>query len=99
MGGLKDTLPQSYEPDDKLHQHSLRSIERGIQVSTNPSERRITIYRYGPIWGASRFGYQYALDFLDTLTPAQRRILQPVPPIYPGGADVPQGFAGQKRVS
>ncbi len=31
LGGLQDTLPQSYEPDDKLHQHSLRSIERGIQ--------------------------------------------------------------------
>ncbi len=63
---------------------------------TNVGERRITIYRYGPIWGASRFGYQYAPEFLETLTPAQRRILQPVPPIYPGAEGVSESLAGKE---
>ena len=63
---------------------------------TNPGERRITIYRYGPIWGASRFGYQYAPEFLDTLTPAQRKILQPVPPISPSFEGVSKSIAGKE---
>ena len=47
-------------------------------------ERRVTIYRYGPSWASSRFGYVYSGEFLAGLTPARRKILQPVPPIYPG---------------
>ncbi|MEI7576034.1 MAG: phytanoyl-CoA dioxygenase family protein [Armatimonadota bacterium] len=56
----------------------------GGSSRTNEGERRVTIYRYGPIWGASRFGYQYSEDFLATLTERQRGILRPVPHVLPG---------------
>ena len=46
-------------------------------------ERRVTIYRYGPVWGATRFGYEYSPTLLDRLTLARRRILQPVAPARP----------------
>ncbi len=71
-------------------------LMHGGSSRTNQGERRITIYRYGPIWGASRYGYQYAPEFLETLTPQQRRILEPVPPIYPGEERVAKGFAGKE---
>ena len=46
-------------------------------------ERRVTIYRYRPVWGATRFGYEYSHALLDRLTLARRRILQPVAPARP----------------
>lgn len=61
-------------------------LMHGGSSRTNPGERRITIYRYGPLWGASRFGYVYDPDFLDRLTPARRKILQPVAPIQRASA-------------
>ena len=54
---------------------------------TNPGERRVVIYRYGPAWGATRFGYEYSQALLDRLTPERRRILQPIPPLRPPSAD------------
>lgn len=54
---------------------------------TNPGERRVVIYRYGPPWGATRFGYEYSRELLDRLTPERRRILQPILPLRPQGAD------------
>ncbi len=62
----------------------------GGSSRTNPGERRIVIYRYGPIWGASRFGYVYDPDFLAQLTPERRKILQPVAPVERGAARVPR---------
>lgn len=56
----------------------------GGSSRTNPGERRILIYRYGPKWGASRFGYQYDAAWLQTLTPGRRKVLQPVPPVRVG---------------
>jgi ectoine hydroxylase-related dioxygenase (phytanoyl-CoA dioxygenase family) len=50
---------------------------------TNPGQRRVTIYRYGPQWAATRFGYEYSRELLDRLTPARRKILQPVAPMRP----------------
>ncbi len=47
------------------------------------------IYRYGPIWGASRFGYVYDQDWIDGLPEARRAILQPVPPIRGGDPRIP----------
>jgi hypothetical protein len=47
-------------------------------------ERRVTIYRYGPSWGASRFGYEYSEALLARVTPEQRKILQPVKPLRVG---------------
>ena len=61
--------------DGLMHGGSSRLREDG--------ERRVTIYRYGPVWGASRMGYEYSQALLDRVIPTQRRILQPVPPNRP----------------
>jgi len=64
--------------DGLMHGGSSRTTEGG--------ERRVTIYRYGPLWGATRFGYEYSQALPDRLTPARRRILQPVAPSRPPAA-------------
>ncbi|MDQ5854247.1 MAG: phytanoyl-CoA dioxygenase family protein [Chloroflexota bacterium] len=58
-------------------------IMHGGSSRTNPGERRVVIYRYGPSWGATRFGFAYSHALLERLTPERRKILQPVPPLRP----------------
>lgn len=55
----------------------------GSSRTRTEGERRVTIYRYGPLWGVTRFGYEYSQPLLDRLTPERRKILQPVPPSRP----------------
>lgn len=62
------------------------SVAHGATRRTNPGERRVVIYRYGPMWGSTRYGYRYAPELLDRLTPSQRAILEPVRPRPPGAA-------------
>lgn len=62
--------------DGLIHGGSSRTNEGG--------ERRVTIYRYGPAWGATRFGYEYSDALLGRLTAEESRILQPIPPSRPG---------------
>lgn len=64
-------------------------IMHGGAGRTNPGERRVTIFRYGPIWGASRFGYTYSRELLDSLTPERRQILEPKKPILEGETWIP----------
>ena len=66
------------------------ALMHGAASRTNPGERRIVILRYGPSWARTRFGYQYSAAFLDRLTSAQRHIMEPVPPVLPGEARIPQ---------
>jgi ectoine hydroxylase-related dioxygenase (phytanoyl-CoA dioxygenase family) len=82
-GDRMDTLPGAVPAYLKAGDALLfvDGLMHGGSSRTNPGERRIIIYRYGPIWGASRFGYTYSREFLDGLTPERRRILQPVDPI------------------
>ncbi|MGN6827044.1 phytanoyl-CoA dioxygenase family protein [Paucibacter sp. M5-1] len=56
----------------------------GATKRTLPGERRVCIYRYGPSWGRTRHGFCYSRDLLDRVTPAQRKILQPMEPRLPG---------------
>lgn len=63
-------------------------LSHGAGARTNPGERRVVIYRYGPTWGANRRGYSYSEALLDRSTPARRKILQPVAPRVPGGDSV-----------
>jgi ectoine hydroxylase-related dioxygenase (phytanoyl-CoA dioxygenase family) len=56
------------------------AIMHGASNRVNPGERRVVIYRYGPTWGNTRYGYQYSQELLDRLTPERRKILQPVAP-------------------
>lgn len=62
-------------------------LMHGGSSRTNPGERRVVIYRYGPLWGSTRFGYEYSQPLLDRLTPERRKILQPVAPLRPPRAD------------
>lgn len=60
------------------------AIAHGAARRINPGDRRVVIYRYGPAWGATRHGFRYSDALLDRLTPARRRILQPIAPRIPG---------------
>ena len=59
------------------------ALMHGAIERTNPGERRVVIYRYGPSWGNTRYGYQYSPELLARLTPERRKILQPIPPRHP----------------
>ncbi len=59
------------------------ALMHGATERTNPGERRVVIYRYGPSWGNTRYGYQYSPELLARLTPDRRKILQPIPPRHP----------------
>ena len=54
-------------------------LAHGASSRTNPGERRVVIYRYGPSWGTTRHGYQYSPELLARLTPSRRAVLQPIP--------------------
>ncbi len=53
-------------------------IAHGSAKRRIPGDRRVVIYRYGPHWGHSRYGYQPSADLLARLTPDRRRIIQPL---------------------
>ena len=60
------------------------ALSHGATKRTNPGDRRVVIYRYGPSWGATRYGYRYTDELLNRVTPEQRRILEPILPRPPG---------------
>lgn len=60
------------------------SICHGATKRTNPGERRVAIYRYGPGWARTRHGFNYSTELLERVTPEQRKILQPMAPRIPG---------------
>ena len=82
MDHLEGAVPVHLKAGDALL--FVDGLMHGGSSRTNAGERRITIYRYGPIWGSQRFGYQPSNELLERVTPARRRIIQPVQPIYPG---------------
>ena len=59
------------------------AISHGSAKRVNPGQRRIAVYRYGPHWGNTRFGYQPSRELLERLTPERKRIVQPIPPLCP----------------
>jgi len=61
------------------------SISHGSARRVNSGERRIAIYRYGPQWSSTRYGYQPSQELLERLTPERKRIVQPVAPLLPPG--------------
>lgn len=61
-------------------------LAHGASSRTNPGERRVVIYRYGPTWGSTRYGYRYSEELLARLTPERRSILQPIAPRVPPSA-------------
>lgn len=51
-------------------------IAHGSATRTNPGERRMCVFRYGPSWGVSRGGYEPSEDLLERLTPYQRQLVK-----------------------
>jgi hypothetical protein len=49
----------------------------GSAKRINPGERRISVYRYGPSWGTSRWGYRASRELLERLGPLARKIAEP----------------------
>jgi hypothetical protein len=59
------------------------AICHGGSSRTKPGVRRTLVYRYGPYWGSTRFGYHYSPELIARLTPERAKILQPIPPRCP----------------
>jgi ectoine hydroxylase-related dioxygenase (phytanoyl-CoA dioxygenase family) len=95
-GDRMDTLPGAIPVYMKKGSALLfvDGLMHGGSSRANPGERRITIYRYGPSWASTRFGYQYSEELLGRLTPARRKILDPVPAISPGDKRIPNTAPG-----
>ncbi len=82
MDNLEGAVPVYMEAGDALL--FVDGLMHGGSSRTNPEgERRVTIYRYGVKWGATRYGYVYSQALLDRLTPERRAILQPIAPNLP----------------
>jgi len=81
MDHLEGAVPVHLKKGDALL--FVDGLMHGGSSRTNPGERRVTIYRYGPLWTSTRFGYSYSPELLERLTPERRKLLQPVPPARP----------------
>jgi len=53
------------------------AICHGSAERENDGLRKTVIYRYGPAWGNSRYGYLPSKDLLKRLNPKQRQMVQP----------------------
>lgn len=53
------------------------AIAHGSARRTNPGERRVSIYRYGPSWGYFRLGYRPSPELLERLSPRRRNLVNP----------------------
>lgn len=83
MDDLPGAVPLYMEKGDALL--FVDGVMHGGSSRTNmDGERRVVILRYGPVWGASRFGYTYSEELLNRLSPERRKIIQPVRPLLPG---------------
>ncbi|MEU4701760.1 phytanoyl-CoA dioxygenase family protein [Nonomuraea dietziae] len=85
-GDRMDTLPGAV-PVHLAKGDALLFVDglmHGGSTRTNPGERRVVIYRYGPVWTSSRYGYAYDEAWLKELTEQRRRVLRPVPPVHIG---------------
>ena len=46
-------------------------------------QRRFVLYRYGPSWANSRYGYPPSVELLRRLTPERRKIMYVYHPLLP----------------
>jgi ectoine hydroxylase-related dioxygenase (phytanoyl-CoA dioxygenase family) len=53
------------------------AIAHGSARRTNPGQRRIAVYRYGPSWGYFRLPYRPSPELLARLTPERRKLVNP----------------------
>tara|TARA_Y100000588_G_C14280114_1_gene936673 strand:+ start:88 stop:876 length:789 start_codon:yes stop_codon:yes gene_type:complete len=59
------------------------ALAHGSAERKNSGERRVVVYRYGPRWSNTRFGYQPSSELLQRLNPTRRSIIQPIAPLLP----------------
>lgn len=52
------------------------SVMHGSATRTNPGDRRFAVFRYGPSWGVSRYGYEPSDDVLERLTDHQAALVK-----------------------
>lgn len=64
------------------------AIAHGSARRTNPGNRRIAVYRYGPSWGHFRLPYRPSPELLARLSPRRRGLVYPT-----GDAVLPPGRA------
>jgi ectoine hydroxylase-related dioxygenase (phytanoyl-CoA dioxygenase family) len=82
MDNLEGAVPVYMKAGDVLL--FVDGIMHGGSSRTNDTgERRVTIFRYGVSWGATRYGFEYSQALLDRLTPERRKLLQPIAPNRP----------------
>ncbi|MFN8441842.1 MAG: phytanoyl-CoA dioxygenase family protein [Caldilineaceae bacterium] len=82
MDNLEGAVPVYLDKGDAVL--FVDGLMHGGSSRTNPEgERRVTIFRYGASWAATRYGYEYTQALLDRLTPERRKILQPIAPSRP----------------
>jgi len=53
------------------------AIMHGSARRSNPGQRRLAVYRYGPSWGFFRHSYRPSAELLARLTPLRRQIVMP----------------------
>lgn len=53
------------------------AIAHGSARRTNPGNRRVAVYRYGPSWGSFRLPYRPSPELLARLTPRRRGLVYP----------------------
>jgi hypothetical protein len=81
------------------------TVCHGSARRTNPGERRIVVYRYGPSWAFFRHGYRPSNELLDRLTPERRQIVWPHVPFRrepnrkPGFAEIYPDYPGALRTT
>jgi len=88
MESLEGAIPIHVSAGDALL--FVDGLIHGGSRRTNAGERRVVIYRYGPMWAAPRFGYEYSPELLERLTPERRVILQPALPLRPVRKSTPE---------
>lgn len=57
----------------------------GSAKRRNPGERRISVFRFGPSWGNSRWGYRASNELVNRLNPLAKKIVEPQDYRRPGG--------------
>jgi len=65
------------------------SLCHGSARRSNPDERRVCVYRYGPSWGNFRHGYHPSPELLERLNPRAKQIVWPQKDRIPREPQVP----------
>lgn len=81
MDGVEGAIEAHLEAGDALL--FVDAIAHGSARRTNPGQRRVCVYRYGPSWGYFRLPVRPSADLLERLTEQQRKIVMPHPDPIP----------------